>query len=88
MKLAYLISAYKDPQQLKRLVNRLHDNDTFFFIHVDMNTDIATFCKALEGIKNVSFTNTRFNVSWGGMDTNSISERVIESCSFCQYRFQ
>lgn len=43
MKIAYLISAYKDPQQLSRMVQVLHTEDTRFFVHVDANVDIKPF---------------------------------------------
>ena len=43
MKIAYLISAYKDPQQLSRMVQALHTEDTRFFVHVDANVDIKPF---------------------------------------------
>ena len=43
MKIAYLISAYKDPQQLSRMVLALHTEDARFFVHVDANVDIKPF---------------------------------------------
>ena len=43
MKIAYLISAHKDPQQLGRMVQALHTEDTRFFVHVDANVDIKPF---------------------------------------------
>ena len=43
MKIAYLISAYKDPQQLSRMVQALHTEDTRFFVHMDANVDIKPF---------------------------------------------
>ena len=43
MKIAYLISAYKDPQQLSRMVQVLHTEDARFFVHVDANVDIKPF---------------------------------------------
>lgn len=66
MKIAYLISVYKDPQHLRRLIKRLLDNNSYFFIHVDLNVDIKPFQNALDEVKNVIYTNRRFKVSWGG----------------------
>jgi hypothetical protein len=43
-KLVYIVSAYKLPEQLVRLVRRLGDDPAAdFFIHVDRKTDDATF---------------------------------------------
>ena len=47
MKIAYLISAYKDPQQLSRMVQALHTEDTRFFVHVDANVDIKPFISVI-----------------------------------------
>lgn len=47
MKIAYLISAYKDPQQLSRMVQVLHTEDTRFFVHVDANVDIKPFINTI-----------------------------------------
>ena len=35
MKIAYLISVYKDPQQFVRMLKALRGKETYFFIHVD-----------------------------------------------------
>lgn len=43
MRLAYIISAYKLPHQLTRLVSRLDSDASHFFIHVDRKTDDATY---------------------------------------------
>lgn len=65
MALAYLISAYQDPQQLARLVRRLQ-GDADFFIHVDKRVDIRPFQEALYGEPQVTWTKRRYVVSWGG----------------------
>ena len=43
MKIAYLISAHKNPMQLGRMVQALHTEDARFFVHVDANVDIKPF---------------------------------------------
>lgn len=58
MKIAYIISAYKLPEQLVRLVKTLNANGTSFFIHVDKKTDDETYAKMtgpLNGYTNVCF---------------------------------
>jgi len=53
MQLNYIILAHKNPLQLKRLVQRLYENWTYFYIHVDLNTDIAPFTEALVEFEQV-----------------------------------
>ena len=47
MKIAYLISAHKDPMQLGRMVQALHTEDARFFVHVDANVDIKPFISVI-----------------------------------------
>jgi hypothetical protein len=42
MNLAYVLSAYKLPDQLIRLVLKLNSETSHFFVHVDRKTDDAT----------------------------------------------
>ncbi len=65
MKYAYLISAYKDPMHLARLVESL-GREADFFIHVDKKVDIIPFEQALYRRTNVLFISDRVSVSWGG----------------------
>lgn len=46
VRIAYLISAHKDPRQLARTVQALHTGNARFFIHVDANVDIKPFIAA------------------------------------------
>ena len=65
MKIAYIISAYTDPQNLKRLVEALGSQS--FFIHVDKNVDEHQFKQVLNTCKNVHFIKDRVAVAWGGV---------------------
>lgn len=62
--IAYLISAYKDAPQLRRLIDAL-DVEADFYIHVDANVSDEPFRQALQGRRNVRFV-ARHHVSWGG----------------------
>ena len=67
MRLAYIISAYKLPGQVVRLVKRLDSATTSFFIHVDKKTDAATYARMVEplrGYANVFFLE-RHVCHWG-----------------------
>jgi len=58
MNLAYIVSAYKLPDQLARLVTRLNTESSHFFIHVDRKTDDATYRRMvtlLRPLSNVVF---------------------------------
>jgi hypothetical protein len=66
--IAYIISAYKLPDQLVRLVRKLDSEDSSFFIHVDKKTDSSTFrcvTAALSGSSNVHFL-PRHRCDYGG----------------------
>jgi hypothetical protein len=65
MNLNYIILAHKNPQQLKRLVEKLNTPDTFFYIHVDKNFKVEPFITSLLTIKNVFFLEMREKCAWG-----------------------
>lgn len=64
MKIAYLITAYTDPRQLRRLIDALNVN-AHFYIHVDLKVDCTPFEQELCIYGNVQFTNKRFFTNWG-----------------------
>lgn len=64
MKLAHLILAHSNPEQLKRLIGRLVHTDVDFYIHLDKKTDIAPFL-TLADMPNVHFIQKRIKVYWG-----------------------
>ncbi|MBF2026257.1 MAG: hypothetical protein IGS48_05755 [Oscillatoriales cyanobacterium C42_A2020_001] len=67
MNIAYIISAYKYPQQLARLVYRLNTNSVSFFIHVDRKTNNQIFDEMrhlLKDFSNVYFLD-RHACYWG-----------------------
>jgi hypothetical protein len=58
VKLAYIISAYKLPEQLRRLVETLATDTSSFVIHVDKKTDDGTYRRmvsSLDQLGNVHF---------------------------------
>ncbi|MFZ4377670.1 MAG: beta-1,6-N-acetylglucosaminyltransferase [Saprospiraceae bacterium] len=60
----YVILAHHFPVQLKKLVNRLNDENVTFFIHIDVTSDIHEF-KKLISHSNVIFIEKRENAIWG-----------------------
>src|SRR5512133_3964658 len=65
--IAYIISAYKNPEQLIRLILRLCTEQTTFLVHVDKKADREVYNKIVEGTKhlpNVHFLK-RYDCYWG-----------------------
>lgn len=66
-RIAYLISAYKDPLHLKRLCEVLSYNmsKVHFFIHIDKKVDITPFVNLVKG-SNIHYVANRYWSNWGG----------------------
>lgn len=60
----YLVLAHKNPDQLSRLINKLQDERSYFFIHIDLKSDIEKF-KAQLTLPNVHFIKDRLDCIWG-----------------------
>lgn len=66
MRIAYLITAYDQPEHLARLIAALDAPHAQFHVHVDGNAEIAPFEAAAAGRPNVHFTSPRIRVRWMG----------------------
>lgn len=85
MKITYLITSYKLPEQLVRLVQQLNTDETSFFIHVDQKADhkIHKFiAEQLGAFRNVHLVKP-IRCNWGEFDQvrivlNGIQE-IVES---------
>jgi hypothetical protein len=68
MKVAYIVSAYKLPQQLVRLVRRLHTENATFAIHVDAKTSRQVYGAMVDGTRELDrvFFVERHRCHWGG----------------------
>ena len=64
MKLAHLILAHAQPDQLGRLIGSLQHPDADFYVHIDQKADISSFLK-LQDYPNVFFIKKREKVHWG-----------------------
>ncbi|MDW8852242.1 beta-1,6-N-acetylglucosaminyltransferase [Flavobacterium sp. MMLR14_040] len=80
-KIAYLIQAHGDPENLLRLINALDDNNDFF-IHIDKKSDITPFYELLKAKNNVFFLEgqKRIKVYWGGFSQVEATLNLIEEC--------
>jgi len=60
----YIVLAHSNPRQLQRLIHRLNDVNTFFYIHIDLRCTISDFTKELS-LPNVFFLSKRVKCRWG-----------------------
>lgn len=76
-KIAYLILAHTDPQQLERLVHAINYKSRIF-IHLDAKSEIEDF----EHIRlpvSAEFINDRIKVSWGGISVVDATINLIKA---------
>lgn len=66
MEKAYIILAHKQPEQLYRLVARLDDNMSSFFIHIDKTKSLADFNNLADFGNKVQFVEREAS-TWGGI---------------------
>lgn len=57
--------AHKSPNQVYRLVSRLNDGNSIFFIHIDQKAEFSQFLNLKNFGDAVKFTE-RFDATWGG----------------------
>lgn len=68
LKIAYLVIAYMDPEQLKTLSQRLVQSSDVY-IHINSSVDIQPFQDALTDVRgegSVFFSRERYRIVWGG----------------------
>lgn len=65
MKKAYIIMAHRYPAQLYRLIQRLNDGDSDFFIHIDKTAEFTQFQTVKDFGEAVRFID-RVDSKWGG----------------------
>ncbi|WP_435134195.1 beta-1,6-N-acetylglucosaminyltransferase [Formosa sp. A9] len=73
----YLILAHKNPEQLKRLIDRLDDSCSKFLIHIDLKSDITPFVDLIK-TANVQFIVNRVNCVWGDYSQVAATLNLIE----------
>jgi hypothetical protein len=75
MKIALIITAYKNPKHIDRMISILSHPDFYFFIHLDKKIDVEPF-SFLSTRQNVVLVKKRSKVGWA---TFSIAEAAINS---------
>jgi len=74
----YLILAHKNPLQLSRMIERLDDGASKFFIHLDAKTPIEPFAACLEGA-HIRFINKRERCVWGDFSIVQATIHLMEA---------
>jgi hypothetical protein len=91
MNVAYIIHAYKNPDQLKRLIDTLDSERSFFFVHIDKKVNIKPFEELLVNNNKVYWI-PRENSDWGTINTvkavlNGIYQAIHSNVKFDYYYF-
>lgn len=63
----YIILAHKNPGQILRLIQKLNDDSSSFYIHIDINSDAKSFEAILSELPNVNFIKNRESGTWGDL---------------------
>jgi hypothetical protein len=89
VRITYILSAYKYPEQLTRLIRCLNTDSTFFFVHVDKKTDDRIYLEMVHGLShhpNVHFLK-RHQCDWGGFGHVAATLEGITEIIRTQTRF-
>lgn len=76
----YLILAHKNPLQLSRMIERLDDGASKFFIHLDAKTPIEPFAACFEG-GHIRFIEPRERCVWGDFSIVRATIHLMEAAS-------
>lgn len=78
MKKNYLILSHKNPQQICRLIKRLDDGNSQFFVHVDLKSNLEEF-KILNSLKNTQIIPEREKCIWGDFSIVKATLHLLEN---------
>lgn len=83
-RVAYLILAHRNPQQVARLVGRLQHPQARVWVHVDRKADEVPFRQALAPL-GVAFVRPRHDIRWGRfslVEATLVGFRAIQASGF------
>ncbi|MGG5507757.1 MULTISPECIES: beta-1,6-N-acetylglucosaminyltransferase [unclassified Myroides] len=78
MNIFYLVQAHTNPQQLKRLIDRLSAPNVYFVLHIDLKSDLVPFELHCAGPR-VQFIANRVNCIWGDFSQVQATLNLIET---------
>ncbi|WP_353120550.1 beta-1,6-N-acetylglucosaminyltransferase [Myroides odoratus] len=73
----YIVQAHTNPEQLKRLIDRLYAPNVRFLIHIDLKSDLTLFQSACEG-DYIRFIDNRVNCIWGDFSQVQATLNLIQ----------
>jgi hypothetical protein len=91
MNISYIVLAYKNPDQLKRLINALYSEQSYFFVHIDKKVNIKPFEDLLIDNTKVFWIKREYS-NWGTVNTiiaaiNGIKQATYSNVIFDYYYF-
>jgi hypothetical protein len=78
MNQVFLILVHKNPHQLLMLLNQLESNESHFFIHVDLKSQIEDFVEVTKSVKNIRFIKERYDHYWGSFQLTMATIALIK----------
>ncbi|QYA03912.1 beta-1,6-N-acetylglucosaminyltransferase [Rhizobium sp. B21/90] len=84
---AILITAHDDPEHLRRFIDVMADDHVWFYIHVDLKSDVDRFTN-LQTIPRVCLIESRVNVNWGGWSQVQATLNLIEAARKSPHEFK
>ncbi|SFJ09207.1 beta-1,6-N-acetylglucosaminyltransferase [Olleya namhaensis] len=76
----YIITVHKNPKQLKRLIEKLDDDKSQFYIHVDLKVNINLFLDEIQN-SSVCFIEERVNCIWGDFSQVLATINLLKSAT-------
>lgn len=87
MKKAYLILAHKNLNQLIRLLDRLDDGNSHFFVHIDLKTPLSPVDEAVSSRANVVIVK-RIATQWAGFSLAAATLKTMQAARDSGIDFQ
>jgi Core-2/I-Branching enzyme len=84
---AILITVHDDPEQLRRFVDVMSLDNVWFYVHVDLKSDIGQFSD-LRQMDRVIFIDKRVRVSWGGWSQVQATLNLIDAARASMNEFK
>jgi len=81
MTIAYLVTAYDQPEHLGRLVHQIKSPQSKVYIHVDKNVSITPFLQAVGADDGVAFLSNRIAVNWMGFSQVESILRLLRAAA-------
>jgi hypothetical protein len=90
MRIAYIITAYQDPEQLYTTISALIHEGCDFFIHIDKKVDMSPFvnaCSRLENVSQITWIEERQWICWGGLSQVKSILKLLEKVFLSKVKY-